>query len=176
MPSECWPLDNVCFDINEIEAERRKTKLSSVNLSEDTAPWYASGFSDYDKIINVVAWTLCFINSSGPLFLRNSSKVWIVLFTCDVYPAVHLELVASLSTDSFLMAFRRFMARRGRSRTVYLDNGTNFSGSNNELSELDWEKITREANLHRILCKFNPPTASWWGDFGNGWFEFSKNC
>ncbi|GFV95796.1 integrase catalytic domain-containing protein [Trichonephila clavipes] len=63
------------------------------------------------------------------------------------------------------MAFRIFMARRGRPRTVYSDKGTNFRGANNELSELDWEKITREANLRRILWKFNPPTASWWGVF-----------
>ncbi|GFW04248.1 uncharacterized protein TNCV_2670131 [Trichonephila clavipes] len=29
----------------------------------------------------------------------------------------------------------------------------------------EWEKITREANLRRILWKFNPPTDSWWGGF-----------
>ncbi|GBM92179.1 hypothetical protein AVEN_261333-1 [Araneus ventricosus] len=63
------------------------------------------------------------------------------------------------------MAFRRFIARRGRPRKIYSDNGANFRGAYNELSTLDWEKIVREANINRILWKFNPPTASWWGGF-----------
>ncbi|GBM33840.1 hypothetical protein AVEN_76203-1 [Araneus ventricosus] len=56
--------------------------------------------------------------------------------------------------------------RRGRPRTVYSDNDTNFRGAYNELSTLDWEKIVREANINRILWKFDPPTAFWWGGFG----------
>ncbi|GFY53185.1 integrase_H2C2 domain-containing protein [Trichonephila inaurata madagascariensis] len=77
MPSKCWPFDNICYDINEIEAERRKTKLSSVNLSEKTASWCASRFSDYDKIINVVffAWTLRFINNCKKNSVSKSSKL-----------------------------------------------------------------------------------------------------
>ncbi|XP_035208101.1 uncharacterized protein LOC118182820 [Stegodyphus dumicola] len=48
------------------------------------------------------------IDLAGPLFLKNGSKTWIVLFTCAVYRAIHLELLTSLSTDNFLLAFRRF--------------------------------------------------------------------
>ncbi|GBM76251.1 hypothetical protein AVEN_105431-1 [Araneus ventricosus] len=105
------------------------------------------------------------VDLAGPLFLRNGSKVWIVLFTCAVYRAVHLELLASLTSDSFLMAFRRFIARRGRPRTVYSDNGTNFRGGYDELSTLYWEKSMREANINEILWKFNSPSSSWWGGF-----------
>ncbi|GBM41892.1 hypothetical protein AVEN_13614-1 [Araneus ventricosus] len=118
-----------------------------------------------DRVSDTVAFEVTGVDLAGPLFLKGGLKVWIELFTCAVYGAVHLELVASLTTDSYLMAFRRFIARRGRPRTVYSDNGTNFRGTYNELSTVDWKKVVREANINRILWKFNPPTASWWGGF-----------
>ncbi|GFW36039.1 putative RNA-directed DNA polymerase from transposon X-element [Trichonephila clavipes] len=296
MPSECWPLDNVCFDINEIEAERRKTKLSSVNLSEDTAPFenvnvlihliqnqyfadknsvsidifrddvgilrvktriterkevpdflspillpsdciltkcliesvhrknYHAGTQimlsilrekfwivksrktvrnvlncclrckrykakplttescplPEDRVSDTVAFEVTEVDIVEPIFLRGISKVWILFFTYAVYQDVHLELVVSLSTDSFLMAFRRFMSRRGRPRTVYSDNGTNFRGANNELSELcvcvDWEKITGRQTFVEFCENLILPQLPGGEAFGNSCFEFSKNC
>lgn len=55
------------------------------------------------------------VNMTGPLFLRNKTKIWICLFTyCAVYQRVYLELITSLSTGSFLQALRRFISRSGR--------------------------------------------------------------
>ena len=51
-----------------------------------------------------------------------------MLFTCAVYRAVHLELILSLSTNSFLQGLRRFIARRGRPKIIYSDHGSNFVG------------------------------------------------
>ncbi|GFX76395.1 retrovirus-related Pol polyprotein from transposon 297 [Trichonephila clavipes] len=76
--------------------------------------------------------------------------------------AVHLELTSSLSTDAFLLSLRRFIARRGRPRVIYSDNGTNFRGAHGELSGIDWEKVLKLATIQRIIWKFNPPTAAWW--------------
>ncbi|GFV20490.1 integrase catalytic domain-containing protein [Trichonephila clavipes] len=81
--------------------------------------------------------------------------------------AIHLELVASLSTDLFLLALRRFISSRGRPKAIYSDNGSNLGAAFHELSSLDWETIMRETNTERIVWKFNPPTASWWG----GWWK-----
>ncbi|GBM23817.1 hypothetical protein AVEN_91151-1 [Araneus ventricosus] len=53
------------------------------------------------------------IDTAGPLFLKGIQKVWVLLFTCAVYRAVHLELMSGISTEAFLMALRRFVARRG---------------------------------------------------------------
>ncbi|GFT67849.1 uncharacterized protein TNCV_1087311 [Trichonephila clavipes] len=75
--------------------------------------------------------------------------------------------MASLSTDSFLLALRRFISRRGRPKVIYSDNGSNFREAFHELSSLDWKAIMRETNTERIVWKLNPPTASWWG----GWWE-----
>ncbi|GFU02609.1 integrase catalytic domain-containing protein [Trichonephila clavipes] len=85
----------------------------------------------------------------------------------DAAVAVHLELTSSLSTDAFLLSLRRFIARRGRPRVIYSDNGTNFRGAHGELSGIDWEKVLKLATIQRIIWKFNPPTAAWWG----GWWE-----
>jgi hypothetical protein len=53
------------------------------------------------------------IDMAGTLFLKDGSKMWVCLYTCAVYRAVHLELTLSLSTESFLQTFKRFVARRG---------------------------------------------------------------
>lgn len=114
------------------------------------------------KVFEVVGIDLC-----GPLFLKQKGKVWIVLFTCAVYRAIHLELVTDLSTEGFIQALRRFVARRGRPTTIYTDNGTNFKGTNNILKSLDWKKIETSEHLVSMRWRFIPPTAAWWG----GWWE-----
>ena len=40
-----------------------------------------------------------------------------------------------METDSFIQALRRFMARRGKVRSITPDNGTNFAGTDNELKK-----------------------------------------
>ncbi|GBO21265.1 hypothetical protein AVEN_91745-1 [Araneus ventricosus] len=103
---------------------------------------------------------------AGPLFLCEGCKVWIVLFTCAVYPTIHLELVASLSAETFMQALRRIWARRGRGSTLYTDNSTNFTGAANTLKTLDWDFIQRECAVMKIKWLFSPPSAPWYGGFG----------
>ena len=83
------------------------------------------------------------IDYAGPVYIRlgpprskQTSKGYIAIFVCFATKAVHIELVTSLSTDSFLAALRRFTARRGKPRTIYSDNGTNFQGAANQLHDL----------------------------------------
>ncbi|GFU47204.1 integrase catalytic domain-containing protein [Trichonephila clavipes] len=63
--------------------------------------------------------------------------------------AVHLELITSLSTTDFIQAMRRFCARRGRISVMYSDNGTNFTGLNNALRQLDWTTIESEFRVQK---------------------------
>jgi hypothetical protein len=84
---------------------------------------------------------------------------------------VHLEIAYSLDTPSFLKAFSRKVARRGKPEIVVSDNGTNFVGADRELGErvrsLDQDKIFGDAADKGITWRFNPP----WGSHHGGLFE-----
>ena len=78
-----------------------------------------------------------------------------------------MELAGDLSTDSFILALRRFTAKMGNPQTITSDNGTNFVGAKRELSDaiqkLDQHKIRDELNHKRIQWKFNPLSSPWMG-------------
>ena len=97
-------------------------------------------------------------------------KRYRVLFTCLASRAVHLEVASSLSTDSFLNAYRRFVGRRGPVRQLRYAQGTNFVGAKNELQQdlsmLEHEKIRQELvknNCDWVDFKMNVPEASHMG-------------
>jgi hypothetical protein len=53
------------------------------------------------------------IEYQGTVNKRQVGKGWGVIFVCTTTSAVHIEFVDMHSTDSFLMALRRFMCLRG---------------------------------------------------------------
>ena len=63
---------------------------------------------------------------------------------------MHLEMAYSLSSDSFINTFRRFLARRGNVKIVRSDNGTNFIGGYKELKQAlaQWNSV----RLLKIGC------------------------
>ncbi|GFX58508.1 integrase catalytic domain-containing protein [Trichonephila clavipes] len=170
---EQWPANKInCEPKDVIFGKKRKSELVNVNISEELVPCSNSPMSEpvslpADRVKDANAFDITGIDLAGPLFTRDGGKVWIVLYTCAIYRAIHLELVSSLSTECFMLSLRRFIARRTRPETIYTDNGTNFVGTNSELKNLDWDKIMKETDIKPIKWKFNPPTAAWWG----GWWE-----
>ena len=58
------------------------------------------------------------------------------IFICMASKAVHIELATDQSSEGFLAALHRFIARRGVPEHMYSDNGTNFVGANKELREI----------------------------------------
>ena len=109
------------------------------------------------------------IDFFGPFFVkraRSQEKRYGVIFTCLASRAVHLEVAASLSTDSFMCALRRFIARRGEVKKIRTDRGTNFIGARRELKEAVEEldksdSLIQEALLHKkIEWTLNTPSAS----------------
>ena len=50
--------------------------------------------------------------------------------------AIHLELVTDKSTDTFLMAFRRFACTQGHPSACWSDHRTNFVGAQTYLKEI----------------------------------------
>ncbi|XP_075531538.1 uncharacterized protein LOC142564428 [Dermacentor variabilis] len=109
---------------------------------------------------------------AGPLNTKdqgNNRKSYIVIFTCAVTRAIHLELVTDMSTSNFLMAFRRFISRRGVCRVIFSDNARTFQRASKDLKRL-WTTIRGEEihnffTSHQIRWKFIAEKAAWWGGF-----------
>ena len=76
---------------------------------------------------------------------RSEAKHYGAMFTCMASRAIHTEVTFNLDTDSFILALRRLVARRGNVRSVYSDNGSNFTGAERKLkkaySEMNDDKI-----------------------------------
>lgn len=121
------------------------------------------------------------IDYAGPFHITLSrhrgvkcQKAYLCLFVCMVTRAVHLELASDLTTDTFLAAFKRFLARRGPCSVVYSDCGTNFVGAKNALDSLlgfaqsssYTDALKNELAQRQIMWKFNPPSAP---HFGGVW-------
>ena len=109
----------------------------------------------------------------GPFLVkqgRSLVKRWGCIFTCMTVRAVHLEVLHSLSTDSFIPALRRFISRRGKIGHLYSDNGSNFVGANRVLKEAlkEWNmgKISNFLLQNEIEWSYNTPLAS---HFGGCW-------
>ncbi|UYV64927.1 hypothetical protein LAZ67_3002467 [Cordylochernes scorpioides] len=70
------------------------------------------------------------LDAFGPFTVtvgRRHEKRWVIIFTCLVTRAIHLEVVHALSTDEFMMGLSQFIDTRGRPDTIYSDNRTNFN-------------------------------------------------
>ena len=73
---------------------------------------------------------------AGPMYVRDifakrggMNKVYIALFTCATSRAVHLELVPSMTAETFIKALTRFKGRRGTPTLIVSDNGKTFKDS-----------------------------------------------
>ena len=106
-------------------------------------------------------WQICARRTRGGLAY---SKRWAALFACMSARAVHIEVIESMDTLSFINALRRFLAIRGPVIQLCSDCGTNFVGACNELQAV--LKPSDASPVKRYLLKegcewlFNPPHAS----------------
>lgn len=71
-----------------------------------------------------------------PIRRSAARKHFVAIFVCLVTKAIHLELVSDLTSEAFIAAFKRFVARRGKPVLVMCDNATNFVGAKRKLDEL----------------------------------------
>lgn len=83
------------------------------------------------------------VDFAGPIDLRMSKgrgcktyKGYICIWICMASKAIHIEIVSSLDSESFVAAFKRFTARRGHCSHIWSDNATNFTAGNKQLRDL----------------------------------------
>lgn len=98
------------------------------------------------------------VDFAGPILIKEKKvrntkfvKAYICLFICLSVRAVHLELVTDLSTDSFVAAFRRFIARRGKPAIVWSDNAKNFVGGASKIRELQKAFNSNKVQISNFL-------------------------
>ncbi|XP_053964222.1 uncharacterized protein LOC128867152 [Anastrepha ludens] len=95
-----------------------------------------------DRVNSSYAFMVTGVDYCGPFHYKNEIrnkqliKCYICIFICFATKAVHLELVADLSTKAFLNALKRFILTRCRPTRIWSDNATNFVGAKNEMAEL----------------------------------------
>ncbi|XP_062704645.1 uncharacterized protein LOC134286948 [Aedes albopictus] len=120
------------------------------------------------------------VDLCGPLFYRHHGrksppvKCYVAIFVCLVTKAVHIELVADLTTDAFISALKRFIARRSKPAVIECDNAKNFQGASRALAEL-LAQFRSQQHQHSVgsFCveegiefKFIPPRSP---NFGGLW-------
>ncbi|XP_055590152.1 uncharacterized protein LOC129742295 [Uranotaenia lowii] len=105
------------------------------------------------------------IDYLGPIEVtvgRRREKRWVVVFTCFVTRAIHLEVSYNLTTQSCLMAIRRFTCRRGPPLEFFSDNGTNLKAASKvvtaQIRSID-EDCAEELTTAQTKWNFNPPAA-----------------
>ncbi|XP_011164167.3 uncharacterized protein LOC105198989 [Solenopsis invicta] len=105
----------------------------------------------------------CGVDYVGPVILREGKrhnarnhKSYIAVFVYFATKAIHIELVSDLTTDAFLRAFKRFIARRSRPSNMYSDNGTTFVGAQRQLKEMYKFYLSQQtqADLERAHLTF----------------------
>lgn len=143
----------ICKRLRGILCKQQMAPLRTEQLTADKPPFTYTG-----------------VDFFGPLqvkFGRGTAKRYGCLFTCLTSRAVHLEVTHSLTTDSFIAAFQRFICRRGTPEKVYSDNGTNIVSGQKELCrnirEWNQSKIGKFMVQKEIDWHFNPPYASHMG-------------
>jgi len=100
------------------------------------------------------------IDFCGPFFYKAEArnkpphKCFISIFVCFSTKAAHLEIVHDLSAAAFIAALTRFISIRGKPRTLWSENATNFMGATNELAELK-ELFKSEPSMSNIAATIN---------------------
>ena len=111
------------------------------------------------------------LDYAGPFQIRalkdrghKAYKGYIVLFVCFATRAIHLEVVTDLESESFILAFRRFIGRRGVCQELCSDNATTFHGADKILQQMFTE-----------ASAFYKRTAALLANDGTNWSFISAN-
>ena len=121
-----------------------------------------------DRTTGGAAFEVIGTDFAGPIRYRCSNKrerkSYLVIFACSLSRAIHLELIKNLETTTFLPCLKRLIARRGRPKTIYSDNGSTFVKASKWLKEVrNDERVRGLLETYEISWKFNLSRAPWWG-------------
>ncbi|XP_066261359.1 uncharacterized protein [Euwallacea similis] len=140
-----------------------------------------------ERLLAEFPFKVCGVDYAGPYLVKDrkgrgskTSKCWMALFICFASRAIHLELVSDLSKDSFILALKRFISRRGKPTLIYSDNGTNFKAAQSELSNFGTflqktqGDIVNAMTNESIEWRFIPPSSPHFGGLWEAGVKSSK--
>ena len=101
---------------------------------------------------------------AGPLYTKNEGKIeknYILVITCLLYRAVHLELMLRKDTNEVLNALRKCFARRGRIKKLISDSDGSFLNTGRHLTELykeiNFKQLKQSLAMEGTTFEFNVP-------------------
>ena len=121
-----------------------------------------------DRTVGSVPFEVLGVDFAGPIAYKLSpkkeGKAYILLFACSLTRAIHLELLPNQTAEEFIRSLKRFIARRGRPRKIYSDNGRSFTAAAKWLSMVKKSEQLQDHLAHQgITWQFNLSRAPWWG-------------
>ncbi len=81
---------------------------------------------------------------------RQVGKGWGVVFVCTTTSALHVEFMDTYSTDSFLLALRRFMSVRGTPTGFQSDRGEQLVAAAKQVATRDFKEVVQWAGRKGI--------------------------
>ena len=137
-------------------------------------PPATSALPDF-RVVKTQPFSKIGVDFAGPLYIKVSknvmNKAYIVLFTCCVTRALHLELVTDLHASTFVNCLRHFCSRRGTPTLIVSDNAKTFKATSKLLRNLQREdRVAEFLEKRTIVWKFNLERSPW---MGGG--DFRKN-
>ena len=108
------------------------------------------------------------VDFAGPLVYgkkdKSEGKAYIIIFTCAVTRAVHLETSNSQSAKEFQSKLNSFITRKTRPNLIVSDNATVFKATTKWIRMIRRsEQLQNHLATQEISWKFNLAKSPWWG-------------
>ena len=95
------------------------------------------------------------VDFAGPIKYRirakTEGKAYLALYACSLTRGLFLEVLPSLETSEFLRSLKRLIARRGRPKKIYSDNGKTFVGAEKWLKQVMRDEKTQDYLAHENI-------------------------
>ena len=134
-----------------------------------------------DRVNSVIPFAVTGVDFTGHFYVKNeegtASKYYILIFTCLSTRAVHMEVINSMATESFVLAMIRFCNRFGLPRIIYSDNAKSFISGGNILSEIFMSDLFKSKfEPYKIEFRLNPVYSPWYGATWERLIKTIKSC
>lgn len=134
-----------------------------------------------DRVNPTIPFAITGIDYTGHFHIKGdreeTSKYYILIFTCLVTRAIHMEILCDMATDSFVLAMIRFCNRYGIPRVVYSDNAKTFVSGGNVLSDIFVSsQFQAKFKPYHIQFKTIPIYSPWYGATWERLIKTVKSC